>query len=662
MSMKLFIPITKVDATKREVWGVAAVEQLDKSKEILDYTSSKPLFEKWSHDQALRSMGKSLGNLRAMHTKIAAGKLIAFHPNDAEKQFEVGTKIVDDNEWKKVDEGVYTGFSIGGDYAKRWDDPDITGATRYTAAPTELSLVDNPCIPGATFEAIKMDGSRELRKFVDRSAPETVLAKIAELGELAKANLQRAQELVAKAAKTKKVDGEDLPASAFLSVGDPDDTKTWNLPVKFSTAEKSKSHIKNALARFNQVEGMKDKPKVARRLAAAAKKAGIDASNFVEEYVKATFARALAKRKTLQKSMYDVGSLANLMCSLSYMEESLEREADWEGDDSPIPGELGDVLLSLKQIFIDLATEEVNELVAEEDGKKQAAKAASAGPLLKAATAERLLNNTPKGGGPMATIIKTLQKRLEAATSREDLQKVAVLYKKAVDHVAKAAKHVDKIRELHDTMGDCIDGLSEKDAEKLAAAGLAKAVDHLKKLDETHDKMDDEISGAEESLEAAADAEEEQGEKAEEKTEKDEAEKSASGRLHKRDRELVKMRRQVEAKFDELAGGLCKMLETLAGGATQTVEKAAEAAPVRTAITVEKTADGTGVGGVIVPPAGATAAVPLLDNIAPTLPDGMPNPAYVAKMESGTGASFEKAAKTLKPKVGNPFPTDSGKS
>ena len=40
--------------------------------------------------------------------------------------------------------------------------------------------------------------------------------------------------------KTKRVAGEDLPASAFLIVGDSQDTSTWKLPVKFSDDAKTK--------------------------------------------------------------------------------------------------------------------------------------------------------------------------------------------------------------------------------------------------------------------------------------------------------------------------------------------------------------------------------------------------------------------------------------
>jgi hypothetical protein len=164
--MKIFVPITKVDAVKREVWGVLAEEAPDKSREIFDYASSVPHFKAWSEQfqKATVAAGQeeSKGNLRSMHEKIAAGKFIAIEYDDAAKKVLAGAKVVDDQEWAKVQEGVYTGFSIGGAYAKRWKDGDLT---RYTAVPAEGSLVDNPCMYGATFQVVKADGSSELRKF-----------------------------------------------------------------------------------------------------------------------------------------------------------------------------------------------------------------------------------------------------------------------------------------------------------------------------------------------------------------------------------------------------------------------------------------------------------------------------------------------------------------
>src|SRR5260370_19762844 len=98
-----------------------------------------------------------------MHGKVAAGKLTSINFNDAEKQIEICSKVVDDNEWNKVLEGVYTGFSQGGAYVKRWKDGDVQ---KYTADPGEVSLVDLPCLADATFQIIKADGATELRKFV----------------------------------------------------------------------------------------------------------------------------------------------------------------------------------------------------------------------------------------------------------------------------------------------------------------------------------------------------------------------------------------------------------------------------------------------------------------------------------------------------------------
>ena len=175
MSMQLFVPITKVDAAQRLVYGTIAEEIPDKAGELFDYESSKPYFEQWSGEIARATDGKSVGNLRAMHGAIAAGKLSRLSFDDAGKRIEAVGKVVDDAEWLKVVEGVYTGFSIGGNYVERWPDADEPALTRYTAEPIEVSLVDNPCIPSATFSVIKTDGSVEERSF--RTGGETADAR-----------------------------------------------------------------------------------------------------------------------------------------------------------------------------------------------------------------------------------------------------------------------------------------------------------------------------------------------------------------------------------------------------------------------------------------------------------------------------------------------------
>ena len=176
--LQMFIPLTKIDEEKRLVYGVATAEQPDRAGEICDYATTKPYYEEWSSSFSKSTGGKSKGNIRAMHGDIAVGKVAEIHFNDEAKQIEVCAKIVDDNEWQKVLEGVYTGFSQGGAYVKRWTHPEDSTKKVYTARPSEISLVDLPCLPTATFSVIKADGQIEMRKF--HSVEDADLEKLVE--------------------------------------------------------------------------------------------------------------------------------------------------------------------------------------------------------------------------------------------------------------------------------------------------------------------------------------------------------------------------------------------------------------------------------------------------------------------------------------------------
>jgi hypothetical protein len=161
-SLNLFAQIAKIDESKHEVWGVATAEIVDKEGEIFDYDSSKPYFKCWSDEISKATDGKSLGNVREMHAPSAVGKLVAIAFDDDMKQIRVGARIVDSMAWQKCMLGVYTGFSIGGAYVNSWKDGEYV---RFTANPVEISVVDNPCVPGAHFTAVKADGTCEVRKF-----------------------------------------------------------------------------------------------------------------------------------------------------------------------------------------------------------------------------------------------------------------------------------------------------------------------------------------------------------------------------------------------------------------------------------------------------------------------------------------------------------------
>ena len=155
-----FARITKVDAETGLVSGVLAEERPDRSGEVFDYKSSKPYFEKWVEHFEQATGGASKGNLRAMHGNVAAGKFVEVDFDDTAKVINVTAKVVDPVELDKVLEGVYTGFSIGGKVVgKRTREGDVY---RYTADPVEGSLVDLPCMHGATFKRCDADGETEV--------------------------------------------------------------------------------------------------------------------------------------------------------------------------------------------------------------------------------------------------------------------------------------------------------------------------------------------------------------------------------------------------------------------------------------------------------------------------------------------------------------------
>jgi len=165
--MVAFARLTKVDESKRLIYGRAVQEFPDRSDEEFDYAGSKPYFQAWSKSQLEASVGKSAGNVRAMHGKVAAGVVLpdGLTFNDAEKAIDVVTHVTDDQEWRKVMSGTYTGFSIGGKYISK-SAPDKSGIVRYIADPSEISLVDRPCGKTSTFfDVIKADGTSAQQAF-----------------------------------------------------------------------------------------------------------------------------------------------------------------------------------------------------------------------------------------------------------------------------------------------------------------------------------------------------------------------------------------------------------------------------------------------------------------------------------------------------------------
>ena len=273
--LKLFVPITKIDAAKRLVYGVVTAEAPDALGEVCDYASTKPHYQKWSQKFAAATEGRSFGNLRAMHGSIAAGKLVEIAFNDTDRRIEICGKVVDDAEWQKVEEGVYTGFSQGGRYLRRWTDPDDPKLMRYTAEPSEVSLVDHPCLPDATFAVIKADGSMEARRFKAAAAGEDFAKIGARHSKADKERIKRSHDLLVDldpdccpGAHVPGANVEPRPnfspqAGEGAAAADDRETKKLNKlgDQRMSAMEKGMNDLKSLLQEFiARVKKIEDQP------------------------------------------------------------------------------------------------------------------------------------------------------------------------------------------------------------------------------------------------------------------------------------------------------------------------------------------------------------------------------------------------------------------
>ena len=213
MSFSMNIPLFKINEEQRLVYGRATKEAVDRAGEVMDYETSKPNFIKWSEDFANRTHGKSYGAIREQHdAKKAVGKIakpLSFV--DEEKAIDICVKVVDDEAWEKVKEGVLTSFSIGGSYGKQWTDDE--GMLHYTAVPTEISLVDQPCLPEAVIEYVKADGSIEKKTIKKGEKTMDEMQKANVLEELQKTDetvMQDFKEALAKADTKKAFSFEEI--------------------------------------------------------------------------------------------------------------------------------------------------------------------------------------------------------------------------------------------------------------------------------------------------------------------------------------------------------------------------------------------------------------------------------------------------------------------
>ena len=176
-SVRLSMPIGKVDVERRIVSGFATLDNIDKQGDIVTTESSIEAFKNFR------------GNLREMHQPSAVGKIVSFKEDryfdPSVKKFYNGVYVSAyvskgaQDAWEKVLDGTYKGFSIGGNI-KTWDDAyndDLKKSIRIIKEYDlyELSLVDNPANQFANIVSIeKVNGQSVIGGYLSKAEIENV--------------------------------------------------------------------------------------------------------------------------------------------------------------------------------------------------------------------------------------------------------------------------------------------------------------------------------------------------------------------------------------------------------------------------------------------------------------------------------------------------------
>jgi hypothetical protein len=493
--------LTKVDESTRRAYGLVTAEVPDSDNEICDYMAARRAFADWAEktykDTSAAGQDPSFGNIRLMHNPVIAGKATkAPEFRDKEREIWLETTPVSDAVWNMLKGGFITGFSQGGSYLWRrceecqtaiddgWECPTCERRVKVRYAPSvvEVSYVDKPAVGEATFSYVKRDGSVELRKFrterntmpEDKRPPEPVFTR-ADIDHIVKSAVAALRK---SDAQTKRVAGEDLTSDCFAYVGDKEDTSTWKLPIKFSTDEKTKRHIRNALARFDQTKGIPEaeKESVKAKILAAAKKHGIDAEGDREKVARFTGAAEVALEKAgVKKGMYEVARFAAMIQDLAYLHESAVYEASWENDESEVPHELAEAIEHLVEVFLDSAEEETTELVSATAGKSEVKKGSNM------ANTNALAKAHKSVAEHLGKLKEMIDDHHEKMGKMRDAHRVAVH-----DHIAK----MSKILGAEEAAADDGTGAGEEPKPINPAAGTPAGPGPAKAAGDTFSKAD----------------------------------------------------------------------------------------------------------------------------------------------------------------------------
>lgn len=518
MRSSIFFQLKKVDEAKRLVYGIATAEVADKANEILDYESSVPHFKAWSAEIQKASGGKSLGNVREMHENKAVGKLTELTCDDETKTISVCAKVVEESTWQKVLEGVLTGFSIGGDYKKKWKDTTNALLTRFTAAPSEISMVDNPCVGIATFEYIKADGSTEMRKLnsappvVDRKAVGKLLKQVwsatdgktfdekddavkhqATIDATAAAAenpaVKKAQDALAEVNKQLDVldpsywETEEYEAALLKDCAETDDVKKREFSdakrKEMATAGEAMQDGSYAIASAKDVEnavhdwgrtGSKDSVK--EHIKQRAKAIGAEESLPADWKSSEKLAAFGELEKAHTSSAYDASAAMDAIHRV--LQVLMREETEVKRGDSEDAAQVA---------MLEAAIEKLKEFVASEIKEKPSAEEEEAAKLHSAGL-QKLLEESEIPVEKHAPITEWFEGVIKAGRrhSAADAGKLATMH----DHVEDMGDHLDKMRKMHKAIGDSVEAMGDT----THAEHVGKIKGHLGRMDKALGKAE----------------------------------------------------------------------------------------------------------------------------------------------------------------------------
>lgn len=347
-----------------KVFGVASTASRDHADEIVTSEAMKAALPDYSKHPALREQHDS--------TKAAGRTLDAYVDDDGATQIEA--HVVDPVAIAKVKAGVYSGFSIGGTITKR-DTADRSIITGIRLV--EISLVDSPCNPDATLNMWKADTmsdnnpsgdevvakAKEMATAAGRKAFKDFLYKaretlLAERGLPVQAD-RDAADAAAKAARE-----DDAAKAAFAealdaAVSTPEIEVVAAAPVATEVAaDTAKAAAADPAAALSEA--------LAKAKAATEEAAAPTADLAADLRKGAAVLRVLvAKAETdLAKGLYTVSRFAEVIDAVVSIQAGCTYEAEYEGDNSPVPAQIAASVAALCVNLRDMVNEETAEILA----------------------------------------------------------------------------------------------------------------------------------------------------------------------------------------------------------------------------------------------------------------------------------------------------------